>query len=183
MVVVIRKKMLDVTIGYYFKKFNMRGIIMIELRKITDDNFDECIKLEPKEEQKSFVAANVRSLAEAYVALANNVCIPLPFAVYTNDVVVGFIMLAYFEASEYSSENSYWICRLMIDKKYQGNGYGKETVSKTLELIRNFPCGEASVVNISYEPENVAAKKLYSYFGFVETGKVEEGEIVAVLSL
>lgn len=45
---------------------------MIELRKITDDNFQECINLEPKEEQKNYVASNISSLAEAYVALANN---------------------------------------------------------------------------------------------------------------
>lgn len=30
---------------------------MIELKKVTFDNFDECIKLEPNEDQKSFVAS------------------------------------------------------------------------------------------------------------------------------
>ncbi|WP_066495632.1 GNAT family N-acetyltransferase [Abyssisolibacter fermentans] len=156
---------------------------MIELRKITDDNFDECIKLEPKEEQKSYVASNICSLAEAYVALTNNECIPMPYAIYDNDIMVGFIMLSYNEADENDDENAYWVCRLMIDKRYQGKGYSKEAMAKALELIRTFPYGKASVVSLSYEPENVVAKALYASFGFVETGKIEDGELVAKLTL
>lgn len=92
---------------------------MIELQKITDDNFEECIKLEPKEEQKNYVASNICSLAEAYVALTNNECIPMPYAIYNNDIMVGFIMLSYNEAAMNNDENAYWVCRLMIDKSYQ----------------------------------------------------------------
>ncbi|WP_315122457.1 GNAT family N-acetyltransferase [uncultured Clostridium sp.] len=156
---------------------------MVELRKITFDNFDECIKLEPKEEQKSFVASNIRSLAQAYVALTNNECIPMPYAIYDNDIMVGFIMLSYTAADKNNDENAYWVWRLMIDKGQQGKGYGKEAMAKALELIRSFPHGEASAVYLSYEPENVAAKALYASLGFVETGKIEYGEMVAKLVL
>jgi len=156
---------------------------MIELRKITDDNFDECIKLEPKEEQKSFVASNISSLAEAYVALTNNECIPMPYAIYDNDIMVGFIMLSFNEADENADENTYWVCRLMIDKGYQGNGYGKEAMVKALELMKTFPYGKSEVVSLSYEPENVIARTLYASLGFVETGKIEAGELVAKLAL
>ena len=156
---------------------------MIELRKITDDNFDECIKLEPKEEQKSFVASNISSLAEAYVALTNNECIPMPYAIYDNAIMVGFIMLSYNEADENADENTYWVCRLMIDKGYQGKGYGKEAMVKALELMRTFPYGKSEVVSLSYEPENVVAKALYASLGFVETGKIQDGEMVTKLAL
>lgn len=156
---------------------------MIELRKVTFNNFEECIKLEPNEEQKSFVASNISSLAEAYVALTNNECIPMPYAIYDNDVLVGFIMLSYNKADEDYDETSYWVWRLMIDKGYQGKGYGREAMVKALELIRTFPHGKASVVFLSYEPENVVAKTLYASLGFVETGKIEYGELVAKLAL
>lgn len=156
---------------------------MVELRKITFDNLNECIKLEPKEEQKSYVASNISSLAEAYVALTNNECIPMPYAIYDNDIMVGFIMLSYNEADENNYENTYWVCRLMIDKGYQGKGYSKEAMEKALELIRTFPHGKATVVSLSYEPENVVAKALYASLGFVETGKIEDGELVAKLAL
>lgn len=71
----------------------------------------------------------------------------------------------------------------MIDKKYQGKGYGKETMTKALELIRTFPHGKASVVSLSYESDNTIAKTLYSSFGFVETGETLCGELVAKLYL
>lgn len=156
---------------------------MIELRKITYDNFRECIKLEPHEEQKSYVASNVGSLAEAYVALTNNECIPMPYAIYDNDTMVGFIMLSYNEANEDNNENTYWVWRLMIDKRYQGKGYGREAMEKALELIKTFPYGTAASVFLSYEPENMVAKRLYASLGFVETGKIEYGEMVAKLVL
>lgn len=156
---------------------------MIDLRKITFENFEECINLEPKEEQKSFVAPNIRSLGEAYVALDTNDCIPMPYAIYSGDVMVGFIMMTFNETNEINKENTYWICRLMIDKRYQGKGYGKNAVIKALELVKTFPYGQASLVYLSYEPENVGAKRLYASLGFEETGDIEEGEIVAKLSL
>ena len=157
---------------------------MIELRKITDDNLVECIKLEPKEEQKSYVGSNISSLAEAYVALTNNECIPMPYAIYDNDIMVGFIMLSYNEAEENADdENAYWVWRLMIDKRYQGKGYGKEAMVGALKLIRTFQYGKSSVVFLSYDPENVVAKTLYASCGFVETGKIEDDELVAKLVL
>lgn len=152
---------------------------MIELRKITEDNFNECIKLEVKEEQKGYVASNMCSLAEAYVALINNQCIPMPYAIYYNDSIVGFIMMLYTQVDE----DAYWVGRLMIDKQYQGKGYAKEAMAKALELIKTFPYGKASAVFLSYEPENVVAKTLYKSLGFVETGKIEDGELVAKLDL
>lgn len=155
---------------------------MIEFRKVTCDNFEECIKLEPFEEQKSFVASNISSLAEAYVALTNNECIPMPYAVYNDDIMVGFIMLSFNEADE-NYESAYWVWRLMIDRRYQGRGYGRETMEKALALLRTFPHGKTSAVFLCYEPENVTAKALYASLGFAETGRIEYGELVAKLVL
>jgi len=156
---------------------------MIELRKITFDNLEECIKLEPKDEQKSFVASNIRSLAEASIALINHDGIPIPYAIYDNDVMVGFIMLVYEEVADNSGENVYWVCRLMIDKRYQGKGYGKDTIAKALGFIRTFPKGRATAVSLSYEPDNIVARTLYASFGFVETGEIQDGELIAKLAL
>lgn len=56
-------------------------------------------------------------------------------------------------------------------------------MTKSLELIKTFPYGKASVVTISYEPENVVTKTLYISFDFVETGNIEDGELVSKLAL
>lgn len=156
---------------------------MIELRKITADNFDECTNLEVKEKQKHYVASNTVSLAEAYVALTNNECIPITYVIYSNNTIVGFVMLSYNESFHECNENVYWICRLMIDKKSQGKGYSKEAMVKVLELIKTFKWGTASKVYLSYNANNIVAKSLYESLGFIETGEIEDDELIAKLDL
>jgi diamine N-acetyltransferase len=157
---------------------------MITLQPITYDNFADCIRLEPHEHQKKFAASNLFSLAEAYVAMSTETFIPMPFAIYENDVMVGFIMLAYDPAGEdEDDETVYKICRLMIDKNHQGRGFGRRAMEKALEIIRTFPHGKADLVVLSYKPDNEAARSLYSSLGFRETGEVEDDEVWAVLEL
>ncbi len=81
--------------------------------------------------------------------------------------------------------NNYLVWRLVIDKRYQGKGYGKEAMRPALEYIRTWPRGKAEYCRLSYEPENEVAGKLYSSFGFVEAAVMPEGwdEIPAALKL
>ena len=46
---------------------------MIGLRKFTEEIFMKCIDLQIKDEQKGFVATNVKSLAQAWVAHENQI--------------------------------------------------------------------------------------------------------------
>ena len=158
---------------------------MIELRKITYENFDQVIQLHVEEDQKNFVARNIYSLAEAYVSLTNQDNIPMPFAVYAHDELVGFLMLSYEEKDPDDDEDEtvYLIWRFMIDKKHQRKGYGKETMIKAIEYIKTFPKGPASAIVLSYEPTNIVVKKLYASLGFIETGEMFDDEVVAKLRL
>jgi len=158
---------------------------MISLPKITFENFGECISLEVREDQKNFVARNLYSLAEAYIALTNG-SVPMPFAIYNDETMVGFIMISYEPADEDDDDDEtvYLIWRLMIDKKYQGMGYGRQAMEKALEYIRTFPHGEAGLAVVSYNPDNKAARQLYASLGFEETGELnEDGEVWAALKL
>lgn len=77
--------------------------------------------------------------------------------------------------------NFYEICRLMIDHKYQGKGYGKVTLEKVIEEMKSFKdCNE---VFLSFEPENQIGRKLYESFNFKNTGKIIEGELLYSLTL
>jgi len=158
---------------------------MLTLREITFDNFIECIQLQPKDEQKQFIASNVYSLAEAYVALASGECVPMPYAIYDDETMVGFLLLSYEPADgdDEDDETVYKIWRLMIDKRYQGRGYGKKAMEKALELIKTFPHGKAELVVLSYSPDNHVAKRLYASLGFEETGEMNDDEVWAVLRL
>ncbi|HBK85375.1 MAG TPA: N-acetyltransferase [Firmicutes bacterium] len=158
---------------------------MVELKKITWDNWLACIKLRVKDEQDDFIASNTFSLAQAYVALLNDELPPMTYAISKDDAVIGFVMMGHdtAEENEYAREVSYSICRFMIDRQHQGKGYGKEAFAKVLDLIKTWPQGNAVSVFISYHPNNVVAKHLYASFGFVETGDICEGEVVARLAL
>lgn len=156
---------------------------MIKLRKITHNNVKECIRLEVAQEQQHFVAANVVSLAQAYVALANDDCVPMPFAVYQDNTMVGFIMFSYIKAKDGAGKGKYYIWRLMIDKRYQKKGYGRQVMERVLEMIRAFPCGDAEEVTLSYEPDNHVARRLYASLGFRERDEMDEDEQVAYLRL
>lgn len=159
---------------------------MLRLEKVTGDNVWDILKLEVAEEQKSFVADNTVSMVDAYIATTQNGQV-FPFGLYDNDLLVGFLMIGFnAECEEDSPEitkNNYNLWRLMIDKKYQHKGYGKEAIVLALDFIRTFPCGKAEYCWLSYEPENHIAQKLYHSFGFEETGDMDAGEWIAVLRL
>jgi len=166
---------------------------MIELKKISilDKNMQECIALAVTPEQEDFVASNVYSLAEAYdtnktFAKKGSGDIAVPYAVYQDGKMVGFAMYGYFEPDDdgdedaYSTdENFYYFWRLLIDKKHQGKGIGREVVKQVMAEIKTKPCGEASCCYVSYVPTNVASKTTFMSYGFEEDGRVIGGEAVA----
>ena len=146
---------------------------MIELKPLTVDNFHDCINIKIKDEQEGFCASNLYSIAEAYVEP-----LAIPICIYANNEMIGFIL--------YGPENSddgmfMAIDRFMIDKRFQGKGYGKLAFAKLIETIRiNY---EYKEVYLSYVPENIVADKLYRSFGFIKTGEFSNGECIAVLTL
>lgn len=156
----------------------------IKLVPITDDNVWHVYKMAVAPHQETFVAPNDQSLIEAYITLRKGAIVHT-FAITEGDTPVGFVMLGYGyqDGDPMISEDNYLIWRFMIDQKYQGKGYGKKAMHEIIEFIRSFPNGEAEACWLSYEPENTFAKKFYASFGFMETGEICDGELVAVLSL
>ncbi|MEN6313968.1 MAG: GNAT family N-acetyltransferase [Clostridiaceae bacterium] len=158
---------------------------MITLRKITLDNRRELFQLKVTEEQQHYVASNLSSVASCYVLATNGGC-PLPYAIYADEQMVGFVMIVYGNTGydqPRMAENNYCILRLMIGEQYQKRGYGREAMVKILEYIRTFPAGSAQYCWISYETDNIVAKKLYESFGFRDNGEIYNNEPVTVLKL
>lgn len=164
---------------------------MIHLEKINAQNVWDLVALKVSESQEDFVAPNETSIIEAYTAIGTG-CTAFSFGIFDDKTPVGFLMIGHNEAAfdELCEDevpeilrNNYTVWRLMIDEKYQQKGYGREAVRLALEFIRTFPCGKAEYCVLSYEPENIIAKKLYASFGFEETGEIAGGEAIAVLKL
>ena len=137
----------------------------ITLKEITRENFNECVKLKIRDDQR-FVASNVYSIAESKVAPEN-----IPMAVYAGDAMVGFVMYEF----DYANRELY-IGRLMIDQHYQHMGYGRET----LEAVKQIGLQDAGIVKLalSTNPENTYGIKVYERFGFKDTGILDDGEEV-----
>lgn len=136
-------------------------VVKVHLRKVTRENFRECLNLQVAESQKNLVATTMQSLAEAYVNL--NLFL---LAVYDAAVcgyeqpelpMIGFTMYEIVAGVGF-------IMRLMIDSKYQRQGYGRATM---IEVIRRLKlCPDVEIIATSYRKENDVAAKLYQSLGF-----------------
>lgn len=137
---------------------------MVSLKEITRDNIDEVLALKVDESQKSFVSTNADSLAQAYVYSET----AFPFAVYDDAILVGFIMMGYYEAKSY-----YTLWKFMIDSRYQNKGYGRKALELGIKFLQDrFGVSE---IYTGVVPGNTVAKKLYESVGFVDTGLIELG--------
>ena len=151
---------------------------MITLEKITHENLCECIyDIEMTEEQENFVDSNAESLAEAYASITNG-GFATPYAVYDGDTMVGFVMYTFADKpggdlSPPYTFPCYYIWRILIDKNYQGKGYGKQAIAKIIEEIKTMPHGKADRIYTSWAPSNIPSKSLFESFGFIETGETE----------
>ncbi len=144
----------------------------VTLVPISADNWQACIRLQPHDDQQHFVSSNLYSLAEAKV---HPECVPL--AIYTDETMVGFLMYA-FE----TSDNTPWICRLMIAREHQGKGYGRAALQEAIMLIE--AQSERDRIMLSFHPDNSIAEQLYRSVGFEPTGETDdEGEIIMCLRL
>lgn len=160
---------------------------MLKLRKINKNNIAEILKLEVFDSQKSFVATNNSSIIEAYIAITENNDV-FTFGIYKDNTPIGFLMIGFDVNSDDEdapriAKGNYNIWRLMIDKKFQGKGFGKKVMNLALEFINTFPCGTAKYCWLSYESDNNVARHLYNSVGFVETDEKDGEEIVAILEL
>ncbi len=133
----------------------------VHLRRVTRDNFRECLNLRVREFQQSLIASTTQSLAEAYV---NPNLFPL--AVYDAEAcgyeqpevpVIGFTMYEVVAGVGF-------IMRLMIDEKYQRQGYGRATIIEVIRRLKLYP--DVEIIATSHLKENKIAARLYQSLGF-----------------
>ena len=144
----------------------------LKLRKIDESNFIECFNLSLGEGQDRFVSHPIRSLAQAYVYY--NQC--TPFGIYSNDTIVGYVMVIY----DYDEE-TYNIWHMMIDEKYQGKGYGSIAIKLCIDYIKSKPFGQSNNVILTCNIDNSIAIHIYEKIGFKDTGERDDNELVMKL--
>ena len=135
----------------------------VTLRDITGDNYFQVLelKISPEQEAAKFVAPVVRSLADAWYYRDEG--ITYPKAIYAKDDLVGFIM---YELD--TEEQQVFIWRFLIDQRYQGKGYGRQTIEAVLEMAKEQ--AQMTKVVADYVDGNEPMKKILLGLGFEETG-------------
>lgn len=127
----------------------------ISLRLVTAENWHDVARLNVDDAQKDFVATNSYSLAQAAYEPGNT-----PVAAYADEDLVGFAL--------YTHEpwhGEYGIIRLMIDKRFQGKGYGRQAALAVIDRIRALPGAHSAILNVV--KTNSGALRLYQSLGFV----------------
>lgn len=144
----------------------------VTLGEINRGNWRTATKLELDEAQKFFVAPNWYSIIEAVFSNGEL----HSRAIYDEQEMVGYTMFG-FEPER----DRHWIVRLMIAKNHQGKGYGRAALHLIIDELKRLY--QPDSIYISFEPDNVSARKLYESFGFQDTGEVDEDELVFKLSV
>ncbi len=140
--------------------------------KIVDkENWERCVDLSVSEEQKDYVASNWYSILQSKFEEEL-----YPLCIYDEELMVGFLMYGLDPDTKRME-----MCRLMIDQKLQGKGYGEMAIIKLLDLIRE-RYGKIKFYT-SVEPNNIVAEKLYESIGFRKTGEIMWDEEVMVIQL
>ncbi|WP_456048002.1 GNAT family N-acetyltransferase [Abiotrophia defectiva] len=135
----------------------------VTLRDITGDNYFQVLelKISPEQEAAKFVSPVVRSLADAWFYREEG--ITYPKAIYADEDLVGFIM---YELD--TEEQQVFIWRFLIDQRYQGKGYGRQTIEVVLEMAKEQ--AQMTKVVADYVDGNEPMKKILLDLGFEETG-------------
>ena len=143
---------------------------MLMLKDITAENWMECARLSVRDDQR-FVAPNVYSIAQAKVEPQWVIS-----GIYSDETMVGFAMY------EFDHEKRLmYLCRFMVDKRYQHKGYGRGALTLLKRLATDDP--QVDKIVLSTNPDNKYGIKVYERFGFRDTGVLDEGEEVFELVL
>ena len=148
----------------------------VTLREITPANRALVEALQVSPAQEAFVDGVARSLVEA---AATPLSRPWCRAVYAGDDPVGFVMVAdEVESPDYIPQ---YLWKLLIDERYQRQGFGTATLDLVVEYFRGRPGVE--VLNTSAGQGDGSPVTFYERYGFERTGEVRFDEVLLRLKL
>jgi diamine N-acetyltransferase len=148
----------------------------MKLIDITKDNWLDVLFLTTNSDDmptlcEEFVASNALSMVQAQFERTWTTK-----AIEHEGQLVGFTMYGYNE-----DLHVYEICRIMIDRKYQGKGLGTQAVQLVLDEMKAIE--DCKEIYVSTDPGNTRSKHIYEKLGFVNTGRMVEGEELYRLAL
>jgi diamine N-acetyltransferase len=143
----------------------------VTLRPVTGDNLRDVLRLKVTPDQEKFVAPNPVSLAQAHFTKE-----AWYRAIFADEVPVGFMMLY-----DNPVKPEYFLWRLMVDARYQGNGFAWRAVEQLVDYVRTRP--GAKELLVSHGQGEGSPAPFYARFGFQYTGEEDDGELIMRLPL
>ena len=143
---------------------------MVSLCPLSESNRQavEALRGSPSQQQYvSSVADSLREAAEHPDARA------LCWAVYDEETPVGFVMIADQVSSPEYIPHYLW--KLLIDERYQRQGFGTATLDLIVEYFRGRPGVE--VLTTSAAEGEGSPITFYERYGFERTGEVHSDEV------
>lgn len=145
----------------------------IHVEPVNNKNRQAVLALKIHETQKGFVESPEECLKEAARAKCWR-----PVGIYDDEQLIGFSMYGYFW--QYLPFGRVWLDRLLIDRSFQGLGYGGRVLPILIEKLRHEY--HRKKIYLSVVKENQNAIHLYEKFGFCFNGETDvHGEKVMVL--
>ncbi len=149
---------------------------VVTLTEITRDSIATVLALAVAPDQRRLVATNAESIAEAHFRKG-----AWFRAIEADGEPVGFVMLfdpslpgATMEADDRPDDLMLW--RFMIDHRHQRRGIGRAALDLIVAHARTRP-GIVRLVS-SYVPGDGGPRDFYLTYGFVETGEIDDDEVV-----
>ena len=156
------------------------GSTSVRLRELTPANRDVVLALSVLPEQLPFVGTVAGALTEAaHYPQAN----PWYRAIYVGEEPVGFVMISWNCVPRPPEIIGPWfLWKLLIDHRFQGQGYGSEAVRVVAELISH--AGARELLTSCFLDLDGSPGPFYARLGFVATGDLDvDGETILRLQV
>ena len=138
---------------------------MLELAEVNERNWPDVAALAVNEDQKGFLDSAVGILARGYVYRS---CRARVIVIMNDGAVIGVALVKDLD----EEPACYDLQQFMIDRRYQGRGYGTEALRMIiagLQEERKYECVEVCV-----NRKAAAALRVYEKTGFTDTGYIDE---------
>jgi hypothetical protein len=138
---------------------------MVDLIELSEENWMDFAGLTVDESQRTFLASNIGIIARGYVYRNSRAKV---IGIVADGTPVGLAMVRDMD----DEPACYELQQFMIDKNFQGQGYGfraLELILAALKAEQKYACVEVCV-----KREDVQAIRVYEKAGFVDSGYIDD---------
>ncbi len=136
----------------------------LEIKLLSINQWEEILSLSVSKNQIDYIETSEKCLEDA-----KNDAYDIKwnfYGVYLEQSIIGFAMFGVQRLKVFPFEQV-WLDRFVIDEKFQGKGYGKNSLQLIIDnLYRKY---ENKKIYLSVYEENVTATELYLKLGFKKT--------------